>query len=111
MSEDRFNKIEHQLQSHEKDIHSIAKALEGINSHMQKSNELMQVSILTDERINNRMDKMENHLSNQITNNHQAIARAHERTDKIEGIFSRLAWTVISLVVVALVGLVVKVGV
>lgn len=111
MSDERFSKIEHQLQSHEKDIHSIAKALEGINSHMQKTNELMQVSILTDERINNRMDKMENHLSNQISNNHQAITRAHERTDKIEGIFSRLAWTVISLVVVALVGLVVKVGV
>jgi len=111
MNEERFSKIEHQLQSHEKDIHSIAKALEGINSHMQRSNELMQVSILTDERINSRMDKMESHLSNQIKNNHEAVVRAHERSDKIEGVFSRLAWTVISLVVVALVGLVVKVGI
>jgi chromosome segregation ATPase len=111
MSDERFSRIENQLQSHEKDIHSIAKSLDGINSHMQKANELMQESILKDERINSRMDKLENHLSNQIKNNHEAITRAHERTDKIEGVFSRLAWTVISLVVVALVGLVVKVGV
>jgi predicted nucleic acid-binding Zn-ribbon protein len=111
MSEERFLKIENKLSTHDRDIHSIAQSLDGINSHMERANQLLQESILKDERMNSRMEKMETHLSSQIKANNEAIKRAHVRTDKIDGIINRLAWTVISLVLVALVGLVVKVGI
>lgn len=111
MSEERFLKIEHQLSAHDKDIHSIAKSLEAINKHMEKSNQLQQQAIVTDTKINARIERMEERLSAQIKNNTEATRRAHERTDKIDSIINRLAWTVISLVLLAMVGTIIKVGV
>lgn len=110
MSEERFLKIENTLSTHDKDIHSIAKSLDGINSHMERANQLLQESLLKEERMNSRMDKMETNMVSQINANNDAIKRAHVRTDKIDGIISRLAWTIVSLVLVAVIGLVVRVG-
>ena len=108
MSEERLIKLESKVLGHDKDLHSIASSLNGINSQMEKTNEILQTYAIRDERFNAKLDKVESSLSAQIATNNEAIKRAHNRTDKIDSIINRLAWTIITLVLVGVIGATIK---
>lgn len=108
MSEERFLKIENTLSNHDKDLHSIANSLKGINGHMSKTNDLLQEMAIKDERFSARIERVESHLITKIESNHEAIKRAHSRADKIDSIITRLAWTVITFVIVGIISAVIE---
>ena len=110
MSEERLLKIEQKIENHDKDLHSIAKSLDGINHQMAKTNEILQDFALRDERFNSKLQRTEDRLSSLINSNNDAVKRAHVRVDKIDMIINRLAWTVITLVLVGVIGATIKFG-
>lgn len=110
MSEERINRLEMIAQRHDQDIHSIANSLEKVAEQMEKTNALIQESILKDERINGRIDRMEAHLSAKIESNYEAIKRAHGRVDKVDEIISRLTWSLVTFIGIGIFGTLVKFG-
>lgn len=121
MSEERFIMIESKLDSHDRDLHGIAKSLDGINHQMQRTNEILQEFALKDERFNAKIEKIESSFNSRleqteslffskIDSNSEAIKRAHSRTDKIDAVINRLAWTVITVVIVGMITAVAKFG-
>lgn len=117
MSEERIRELEHKLlehhsmiEGHDKDLHSIAKSLEGINGHMNKTNELLQDFALKDERFNNKLDKIESNMLSRIDKNEEAIKRAHDRSDRYDDVLRKIGWWAIFVIASGIVGAMVKFG-
>jgi len=110
MSEERLLKIESKLEGHDKDFHNIAKSLDGINEHMGRTNELIQESIIKDERMSSHIKQVESGLASRIDTVHQTAARAHERVDAHDAMVSRIVWAVLLFVGLGMAGAVVKFG-
>ena len=104
MSEERFLKLEQKIENHDKDLYSIAQSLDGINNHLEKTNEILQDFALKDERFNSKVTRCEDRLNNAIEMNKDATKRAHIRIDRIDLIISKVAWTIITFVLLGVVG-------
>jgi predicted nucleic acid-binding Zn-ribbon protein len=108
MSEERFLKLEQKIENHDKDLYSIAQSLEGINGHLERTNQILQDFALKDEQFNSKVNRCEDRLTSAIEANIGTARRAHERIDKIDLIIGKVAWTVITIVLVGVVGASVK---
>lgn len=103
MSEERFFKIESKLDSHDKDLHSIAKSLAGIDNHMEKTNQLLQESFLKDAKFENRINSVEMGMLARVEANKVSIEHLAEKVDNHSAVISRITWLVISFVVLAVI--------
>lgn len=98
MSEDLLRElqqasIEHNsmLQSHDKDIHNIAKSVSSIDESVKKMAEIHAAQAVKDERF-----------TSQIQEVHKTAERAHNRIDEHDKVFKRVMWLIITPVIVAL---------
>lgn len=111
MSEDRLSQVErtaielrHKDSVHDELLKQLVDSHNEIRSEFKRTNDILQQQVLNDERVNARIDKMETNIMAKIEASNEAIKRAHSRIDKIESIFSRMAWTVITFVVLGALG-------
>lgn len=111
MSEEKFIRIEHRLDGHDKDIHSIAESLKGINTQAERTNQILQSLSLKEERFIARIEKVESGIGMQVETVKDIAVRSHKRIDKLDGIISRIGWLVITMVIVGVLGAVMKFGV
>lgn len=88
------------LEGMSKDMHSIAKAVGGIEGSIDKISDVLVNQAVKDE-----------HVQSQITANAKGVERAHNRIDELEGTHKKLAWLVITPVMMALLGLVIHNGI
>lgn len=110
MSEERLFKLESKIESHDKDLHSIAKSLNGINDQMERTNTILTEFAVKDERFNAKLDRVEQNLNAKIDANLDAIKRAHARTDKVDAIINKIAWGVVTFVAIGIATAVIKFG-
>lgn len=111
MSEERITKLEYKQETLESLTRQMAENQKDMVGEFKKINAILQEQVLNDTRVHARIDKLETNITAQIQGNNAAISRAHERTDKIDAIITRLAWTVISVVIIGMMGAVLKFGV
>ncbi|MBD3767998.1 MAG: hypothetical protein IE928_08645 [Gammaproteobacteria bacterium] len=117
MSEERLSQVErtaielrHKDSVHDELLKQLVGSHNEIRSELKRTNDILQQQVLNDERVNARIDKMEANIMAKIQASNESIKRAHSRIDKIESIFSRLAWTVITMVILGVMGAVIKFG-
>lgn len=104
MSEERFFKIESKLDSHDKDLHSIARSLAGIDKHMEKTNQLIQESYIKDEKFTSRINSVELTLLSKLETNAIQQQVTKTKVDKIETVFNKLVWIVVTVVILGVIG-------
>jgi len=90
--------VEHKalLQSHDKDIHNIAKSVSSIDDSVKKMAQIHADQAVKDERF-----------TSQIKEVHKTAERAHKRIDEHDRVFKRVMWLIITPVIVALLSTVV----
>lgn len=110
MSDVRINRLEAATQRHNDYIDRITGGMEKLEGQGERTNALLQEALLRDERFNAKIDHLESRITAQITASSTETKHAHSRIEKVEGIISRLAWTVVTAVVLGVMALLIKFG-
>lgn len=105
MSEERINKLEMIAERHDGDINRIATSLEKLVEQGDTTNKILQESLIRDERIHGRIDKLEARIFGKIEVISSSVQHANNRLNKYDSGINKLVWTVFTVIIIGLLGL------
>lgn len=116
MSEERLDALEQARVRHESSLESIAQNIQALVKQGERTQvqnerlqELMQQALLRDERFDGKLHRLEQAMVARLDNQHEALTRAHTRLDRLDSIIARIAWTIVTAVLIAVISVVVVV--
>ena len=105
MSDERIKVLEEKIiqqsfkiDTHDKDLSSIARSLEGINSQMTRTNELFHELAMMDERARTEITRLEHRVCSKVEALVERESNIKTRLSTIEGIINRITWAIVSFV-------------
>jgi ABC-type multidrug transport system fused ATPase/permease subunit len=116
MSEERLDALEQARVRHESAIESIAQNIQALvkqgertQIQNERTQELMQQALLRDERFDGKLRRLEETVFARLDTQHDTITRAHMRVDRVDSVIARIAWTIVTAVLIAVLSVVVVV--